>query len=320
MQKIISALALLLTTIITTAQDSASTHTIKIAGTRFTYPIVQKWIDEYTKINPLAKIRIETKVPADSLDILIVSHILRPGDVKENHVSVTLNRYILLPVVNSERSDLKQLQQKGISGDTWKHIFFTNEQGNNDTTSGNEWIVYKREKPSCSSIAFANHFGNEQKDINGIPVPGDDRDLLAVVKKDKNAISYSSPCITYNIKNRKVVDSVAIVPIDLNNNGVIDEGEGIYATLDDLLSYSEKTNDPSIPVDRVHAIYRSKADKEVTEFLKWILIKGQQYNHEYGFLNLDGDTIQSEKDQLVTSVLKSCSPSGRRLVKYSASH
>src|SRR3982750_2414056 len=109
MQKIFSALTFLLTTLIATAQDSALTHTIQIAGTRFTYPIVQKWIDEYTRVNPSAKIRIETKVPADSLDIMIVSHILRPGDVKENHVSVTLNRYILLPVVNSERGDLKQL-------------------------------------------------------------------------------------------------------------------------------------------------------------------------------------------------------------------
>jgi len=319
MQKIMSLIVLIFTTIIAAAQDSASVSTIKIAGTRFTYPIVQKWIDEYAKINPSVKIRIETKVPADSLDILIVSHILRAGDVKANHASVTLNRYILLPVVNSERSDLEQLQQKGITADRWKLIFFTNGQSNFNSAGGNEWIVYKREKPSCSSIAFANHFGNEQKDIRGIPVPGDDRDLLAVVKKDKNAISYNSPGIIYNIKSRKLVDSVAIVPIDLNNNGVIDAKEKIYATLDDLLSYTERTNDPSIPVDQVHAIYNSKPGKEVTEFLSWILAKGQQYNHEYGFLNPDAHTIQSEKNQLVTAVLKSCSPSGTQLVKYPVS-
>lgn len=314
MKKLILFLVLINIGVAGIAQDNGSAHVIKIAGTRFTYPIVQRWIDEYAKTKPAVKIQIAAKGPADSLDILIVSHVLRPGDVQDNHIAITLNRYILLPVVNSQRSDLKQLQQTGVTGNTLRQIFFkSNHQGSAD--NGNEWIVYKREKPSCSSIAFANYFGNEQKDIQGIPVPGDDRDLLAVVKKNRQAISYNSPGIIYNIKDRNVADSVAIVPIDLNNNGVIDPGENIYNTLDDLVGYAEKTNDPSIPIDEVHAIYSNIAGKEVTEFLKWILAKGQQFNHEYGFLNLDANEIQSQERQLGATTFRSCTPPGRRLLK-----
>jgi len=277
---------------------------------------VQKWIDEYAKINPAVKIEIAGKIPTDSADILIASHILRPGDVKDGQAPVAVSHYILLPVVNSERPGLRDLQQKGITSKHFKSIFFGDKTYNGVAQPGNAWVVYKREKPSCSSIAFANHFGNQQKDIVGVPVPGDDRDLLAVVKKDKNAISYNSPGIIYNLKSRKLVDSIAVVPIDLNENGMIDEKEKIYSTLDDIIRYTENSGDPAIPVDAVNLLFRkNNPDKAVVAFLQWVLGDGQQYSHEYGFLKLDVNTLKSEKNSLVAIIgLSSCAPTSHMLI------
>jgi len=316
MKKIIAFFFVAMTVLFVRAQDVADPHIIRITGTRFTYPLMQTWINEYSKINPAVKIEIAGKIAADSADILIASHILRPGDVKDWQTSVAVCHYILLPVVNSGRPDLKELQQKGITGQALKKVFFEDKEYNGVAQTGNAWMVYKREKPSCSSIAFANHFGNQQKDIVGVPVPGDDRDLLAVVKKDKRAVTYNSPGIIYNLKSRRVVDSIAVIPIDLNENGVIDEKEKIYDTLDEIIRYTENSGDPAIPVDAVNLLFRkNNPDKAVIAFLQWVLGDGQRYSHEYGFLNLDSNTLKSEKNSLVAITgLLSCAPTSHILI------
>jgi hypothetical protein len=39
-------------------------------------------------------------------------------------------------------------------------------------------------------------------------------------------------------------------------------------------------------------------DKDLADFINWILEHGQRFNHEYGFLTLDNETFTSQKIQL----------------------
>lgn len=289
-------------------------ETIRITGTRFTFPVFEKWAAEYRKTHPELSIIIASGIPADSADIFIASHILKPGDVKVGQTSIALTRYIQLPVVNSGRPSLNALTRRGFTEAALRQIYFR------DTTSGatgfsNPFTVYRRQKAACSSVAFANHFGNEHKDIKGIAVAGDDQDLLEAVKKDTNAISHNSLGIIYNIHTRKVNDSIAVIPIDLNENGKIDPDEKIYSTLDEVVSFVEKTNHPKIPAENVNVIFSTTNNHHaVTDFLAWVLATGQQFNHEYGFLNLKEATIQEQQKLLRSSVvLKSCTPSLAKL-------
>ncbi|MBS1599073.1 MAG: hypothetical protein JST75_12685 [Bacteroidetes bacterium] len=297
------------------SQTDSTSQVIKITGTRLTYPIIQKWIDEYTLLHPQVKILVSSKIPASGADILIVSHILGPQDVKETQSSIALTRYIQLPIVTSRRDDIAGLQSAGFTETDFKRIYFSGISDDAMIPQEYRFVVYKREKSACASIAFANHFGNQQKDIDGIGVNGDDRDLLEAVKKDVRGISYNNLGFIYDIKTRKIVDSIAIVPIDFNKNGKIDEDEKIYNTLDNVLDYAEKTKSPKLLAENVHALFSKTARKDVTEFLSWILAKGQQYNHAYGFVNLDPRVIASEQ-KLISSfgTSYSCAPSSRNLI------
>lgn len=299
----------LLALIVTTAKAQTAA-TLRITGTRFTFPVFKKWAEEYRKVHPEITIQVASGIPADSADILIASHILKPGDVKEGQTSVALTRYVQLPVVNSARPDLNTLAGKGFTEATFRQIYFT------DTSTGvkgfnSPYTVYKRQKAACSSVAFANHFGGEHKDIKGTGVAGDDQDLLEAVKTDVNAVSHNSLGIIYDIETRKVNDSIAIVPIDLNENGKIDAEEKIYATLDGVVSFVEKTNHPKIPTENVNVIFSATKNHQlVTDFLTWVITKGQQFNHQFGLLNLSASTVQQEQALLTkTAGLKSCTPS-----------
>lgn len=296
MQKLLSLIMLITSAMLAAGQGTAVSKAIRITGTRFTYPIVQKWIDEYVKLHPGTQIVLNSKVPSDSADIIIASYALKPVNIKQGYTAIALTRYAQLPVVSSRRSDVATLQSKGFNEAAFRQIYFNDSSGNNCLNY--HFAVYKREKPACASRAFANHFGNEQKDIKGIGVNGDDRDLLDAVKKDSNGISYNNLGFIYDIKTRKVTDGIAIVPIDLNDNGKIDDDEKIYGSLDEVLNFIEKTKHPKIPIENVNVIIRKDAGKEVAQLLQWILTKGQQYNHEYGFLNLDTSLIQSEQHLL----------------------
>jgi phosphate transport system substrate-binding protein len=301
-----------------TTGKAQNASTLRITGTRFTFPVFKKWAEEYRKIHPEVSIQVASGIPADSADILIASHILKPGDVKDGQTSVALTRYVQLPVVNSARPDLNTLAGKGFTEASFRQIYF------NDTSSGvkgfvSPYTVYKRQKAACSSVAFANHFGGEHKDIKGTGVAGDDQDLLEAVKADVNAVSHNSLGIIYDIQTRKVNDSIAIVPIDLNENGKIDADEKIYSTLDGIVSFVEKTNHPKIPTENVNVIFSAtKNCQAVTDFLSWVITKGQQFNHHCGLLNLSSTTIKEEQSLLAkTTLLKSCTPSMAAL-KYNA--
>jgi len=271
-------------------------RTIRITGTRLAYPIFQKWADEYTKLHPEVKFQV-SKVPADSADLLIVSYTLRPADVKEGQAVIALTRYAQLPVVSSRRPDVAALQAKGFSESAFRQVYFSGRQEN--IPSLYTFTVYKRQQPACASIAFANHFGSGQQDIKGKGVTGDDRDLLAAVKRDSSGISYNNLGFLYDLNTRKPVDSIAIIPIDLNENGQTDADENIYASLDEVLGFIERTHHPRIPLENVNVLIRkNNPDGEVTAFLQWVLSTGQQYNHAYGFINLDGSVARSEVQAL----------------------
>ncbi len=296
--------------VVTTMSKAQTSSTLRITGTRFTFPVFKKWADEYRKIHPEVSIIISSGIPADSADILIASHILKPGDVKEGQASIALARYVQLSVVNSARPDINTVTRKGFTDVAFRQIYFT------DTTAGangfnSPFTVYKRQKAACSSVAFANHFGSEHEDIKGRAVAGDDQDLLEAVKADVNAVSHNSLGIIYNIQTRKVNDSIAIMPIDLNENGKIDADEKIYSTLDGVLSFVEKTNHPKIPTENVNVIFSAtKNHQQVTDFLSWIITKGRQFNHHFGLLNLSASSTKESQNLLAkTTVLKSCTPS-----------
>jgi phosphate transport system substrate-binding protein len=294
MKKLLLFSAVCLSSLVTVLGQSTSV--IRITGTRLAYPLFQKWADEYTKLHPGVKF-VVSKTPADSADLLIVSHSLGKSDVKADQTPFVVTRYVQLPVVNSRRDDVAALRSKGFDDSAFRQVYFP---GGGKGPSLYSFTVYKRQQPACASIAFANHFGNEQKDIKGVGVTGDDRDLLAAVKRDPSGISYNNLGFLYDLGSRKPVDSIAIIPIDLNGNGRVDADENIYGSLDEVINFVEKTHHPKIPLENVNVLLRKGGhNRDVVSFLQWIVTKGQQYNHEYGFINLDAAVVQSEERSLV---------------------
>lgn len=290
MKKIIVSVALVTCALTTMAQQSI----VKIAGTRLTYPLFQQWINEYSKTHAGTTFILDSSIPVDSTDILIASYALQEQDIKAGKQSITVSRYVQLPIVNSNRKDLALLQERGFTEEAFRQVYFTEAPGGKPNISTNTFTVYTRDKPVCASKAFANHFGNLPADIHGVGINGDDHTLLNAVKKDSNGISYNNLGFIYDLQSRKVVDSIAVVPIDINGNGKIDAQEKIYSTLDDIVSYAQKTNSSKLVIENVNVIINKNTSPAIKDFLLWILKQGQQYNRLYGFLQLNESALEDQ--------------------------
>lgn len=159
--------------------------------------------------------------------------------------------------------------------------------------------LYTRESRSCAPIAFASHFGYEQSSIKGKGISGDDKYLIHAVKKDTAGVTYNNLGLIYDLSTRKTVEGIAVLPLDLNGNGKLDGDEKIFDNLDKVIEKLEKEEISSVPVENINVVYDLANDnKNIRLFLSWVLDQGQKYNHDYGFLNFDTETLSKQKEIL----------------------
>ena len=84
---------------------------------------------------------------------------------------------------------------------------------------------------------------------------------------------------------------------------MIDDNEKNYATLDEVLDFISKTNNAKIPQENVNIMFhKTTVSKNALEFLQWIITKGQEYNRQFGFINLD-KTVVGREQAFVTGLL-----------------
>jgi len=90
-----------------------------------------------------------------------------------------------------------------------------------------------------------------------------------------------------------------VVPIDLNSDGMIDSDEDFYSTIDDVTIATKSGKYPSPPARDLYFVSKGKPTSTVVlEFLKWILVDGQKYVEEAGYVNLSEEKINQEMTKL----------------------
>ncbi len=232
---------------------------MKLRGTRLTYPLIRKWITEFSKDYPNIKVFIaQTAPPTVSISVSLPTS-SPTGNYRRRKNYVWITRYTQVPVANSERKDLAQLQARGFTDQDFNDLYFKSEKPHVFASANAQPItLYTREKPACAAITFAKHFGNEAGAIKGIGVKGDDQDLASAVKDDVNGLSFNNLGFVYDVNTRKVTESLAVIPFDLNENGKVDAEEQVYGTLDELIGFIEKTNHPKFITESVNAVIQQK--------------------------------------------------------------
>ena len=265
-------------------------HVITISGTQFTYPLIKRWISEYSKVNPLVKVRLVSETDnGDKTDLKIIAHAPDKGEIAENKIVVKVGRFAILPITSENNPSFSKEFKKGVKQEALKAIFIKEENDiktEDGKTKEPVYTVYTKTPQSCAARVISAYLGSPSEDLNGIFVSGDDNYLITSLREDSTGVSYNNLGLIYDLEKRLPVSGIKILPIDLNNNGRLDIEEQIYGNLDQVIAFLEGQGSSSIPTANVSFITDGKpSNPEITNFLDWVKDYGQEYNHQYGFLN-----------------------------------
>ncbi len=266
-------------------KDEKLAGTINITGTRFLFPVIEKWAAEFEKENPGVNIHVEFGVANPDINAS-AAPVTRKDSSKGEYTVVS--RFALVPIINANNPAWEELSTKGISKKDFLEIYFGGQKTPQSfSLKKNQQVpikVYSR--GACASATFTNKFGKQIKDLNNVGGKIDDDEiLLEKVKADSFAIAYNNLGFVYNLASRNQKDGIRVIPIDLNANGKIDADENVYENLDQLIGFVEHKQTDLPPTGDVTFIYKN-TKPEVEAFVNWIIKKGYTFNHEYGFLQL----------------------------------
>ena len=285
------------------AAQNNENKTIIISGTKFTYPLIEKWIAEYAKVNPAVIIQLTSKSDGKvSTDLNIIAHQPSQDELKENQDILYAGRYGLLPVTN-RNNPILSTTKKGLTKKDIDKLFFEVENIDEDPDIEKPKFpatIYARDNKACASTALANYFGHVTSEIRGKKVLGDDIYLISAIKKDTIGLTYNNLGYLYDTNTRKLKDGIVLLPLDLKK-----EAKSITTgNLDEVISILENNKVETIPVEKIGFIYsKENARKEVSDFLKWVLTDGQKYNHPEGFLNLNKQELAEQTNRLTEKFL-----------------
>ena len=275
---------------------------IVITGSKLTTPILSKWIAEYGKENPQVQILLVSKNNSEGkkIDISIIAHQPTVTELQGNKQIIPVNKYALLPVASNTNSFVKKHKNKGLNKKELDKLFFDEsifEESKEKTKS--PVTVYSRESQSCSSKALADYFGRQSNEIRGKKIAGDDIFLLSSVKKDSLGVAFVNLNYVFDNTSRKLKDGLTLLPLDISK-----EESNYLTNVDDALYILEKTKIETIPVSEISFVLDNMVQNtEVLKFISWVINNGQEYNHQFGFLNLDKESQKAESSKLSESIL-----------------
>ncbi|MEO5600779.1 MAG: hypothetical protein ABIR06_07620 [Cyclobacteriaceae bacterium] len=268
-----------------------------ITGARFSYPLVQKWIDRYNLVNPNIQIIIESRGSTDPAQYDILAEVYeQEEEIKKDREYINVARYAILPVANDKSAFAKNYADKGLNKALINQVFFHDLYAEKEDIKKIKapYTVYTRLQKAGVPIVFTKYFGFEQKDIKGKAIAGADEHLLKALLRDSTGVSYLPLALIYDLASKKPLNGIAVLPVDLNGNGRINDDEKFYDNLEKViqrLEHAQAEEIHNIPMAYLHLSFdKAKAGPETIDFLKWIIENGQSDLHEFGYLQPEADS------------------------------
>jgi len=277
---------------------------IAVSGAFAMYPLLIRWAEEYQALNPGIQFDISAggagKGMADTLagavDIGMVSRPIYPQEQEQGAFWVPVAKDAVFLTVNAENPVLEVLSQKGIQKDTLKKIFLLGEMDTwGEVISQPDMIqsihVYTRSDACGAADTWAKYLGGNQEDLQGIAVYGDPG-LLKAIQDDPLGIGFNNLNYAYAFESGLPVEGVRVIPLDINRNGRVDQGESLD-NKELAIQAVAQTTYPSPPARDLHLITRGKPEGMIKQFLTWTLTEGQRYLEEVGYIPVEESKLES---------------------------
>ena len=285
-------------------------QTISLSGAFALYPMAVKWSEEYQKEHPEIKFNISAggagKGVADALsgavDLGMLSRAVEKQEINNGLWFVAVTKDAVIPTINVGNPVLETLKKRGLTQDEFRKIYINGEITNWNQLPGitNDLAVnvYTRSDACGAAATWAEYIGGKQEDLKGTGIFGDPG-LAEAVVKDVNGVGFNNTIFLYDLKSGGKNPGIDVIPNDVNGNGTIDPEEAFYDQFTQVLAAIGEGKYPSPPARDLYFVAKGKPQKQaVTDFLNWVITKGQAFVPEAGYVPLTEATLQEQVAKL----------------------
>jgi len=289
-------------------QSSEKKHTITITGAFALYPMMEVWATKYQEANPEVKIFLfpasSTKgnlaVINDQADIGMFSKSTETIQNRQMLDVFAVAQDAVVVTINSTNPWSETLMKQGIKPQILKEIFVENKiQSWSSITGkepGNPIHVFTRSDLCGAGQMFSEFLGTSQESLLGIGVYGDPG-MVGAIGSQVFAIGYDNLRYVYNNVTGSFYDGIEVLPIDFNENGVIDKREDFYQNLEQMTTAIINGDYPQPLTRYLYLLLPSiSPDSTALHFVNWILNDGQQFVEKNGYVKIDN--VQESKQIL----------------------
>jgi phosphate transport system substrate-binding protein len=289
--------------------SGALTGTVSVSGAWALYPMMVRWAEEFQKLHPDVRFDISAggagKGMADALanavDVGMVSRAIYPEEVEKGAFWVSVVKDAVFVTINEQNPVWTDLQQKGMTQETFVGIYITGEITTWGQAVGRPEVtdpihVFTRSDACGAADTWAQYLGKKQEDLKGVAVYGDPG-LLDAVVKDPLGIGYNNLNYAYDMDTGKPVAGARVISIDVNGNGQVDPDE-TYDTKDQAVNAVATGHYPSPPARDLNLVTNGKPAGLAAAFIQWILTDGQGFVAEAGYIALPIDKLEGELKKL----------------------
>jgi phosphate transport system substrate-binding protein len=278
-------------------------QTISISGAFALYPLVVQWSEAYKKENPDVRFNISGggagKGMADALsgavDLGMFSREITNEEKGQGVWWVGLTIDAVVPTISDQNPYCNAMKQYGMTRNEFRAVFIEGTAKTWDDllplNENKELSVYTRSDACGAAGTWADYLGGKQENLLGIGIYGDPG-LAEAVTEDPYGIGFNNTIFAYDIKTGKKRPGVEVIPIDINENGMIDPEEDFYETFDGILKAIADGIYPSPPARELYFVAKEKPEKQSTQdFIRWTLTNGQKYVRDAGYVPIDEGKI-----------------------------
>lgn len=210
-------------------------------------------------------------------------------------LKMVVGRDVIVPVLNAKNPYLSTIDKKGISASAFREAVTSDRANWNILVAegeGNPLKLYVPvSRPAQSAIA---EYLDVSPEIFSMVETKPADEIIRLVQKDEYTIGFCRLNDLTEPGQLELPENVRLLPIDKNENGQIDYHEKIYGDIDDFKRGLWIGKYPGKLVNKVFSISQTEPkDKNVADFLSWVVTDGQQFLEPNGFSELVYNERQS---------------------------
>lgn len=288
----------------TMAVYSSELHgSISVSGAFALYPLAVQWGNEFEELHPGVRVDISaggagkgmTDVINGMVDFAMMSRDVYDEERSKGAVDFIVGRDAVVADVNASNPLIKQISAHGITADDARKIWITGEYktwgdflGNGDN---HPIHVYTRSDACGAAQTWAAWFEATQEDLGGTAVYGDPG-IAKAVQDDIWGIGFNNMAYAYDATAGTPLSGLAIPPIDLDGNGMIEKEEDFYANKDDLIEAIKNDLFPAPPCRNLYLVSNGvPRDSAVLAFIHYVLEDGQRLNEPAGYVSIGEEAL-----------------------------